>query len=78
MTHDHRRGYWFVFYSERIDTIWLLSSQEFLKESVQNKTGKNVGETVDMVQRQEQKNTSPNIRMPEYEKYVVRNFDRIS
>jgi hypothetical protein len=43
MTHDHRRGYWFVFYSERIDTIWLLSSQEFLKESVQNKTGKNAG-----------------------------------
>jgi hypothetical protein len=28
---------WFIFYSERIDTTFILSSKEFLKESVQKK-----------------------------------------
>ncbi|HQR02864.1 MAG: hypothetical protein JSR19_10845 [Proteobacteria bacterium] len=41
--HEHREDYWFVFYSERLDTTWLMSSQEFIAEAVQNKTGKNVG-----------------------------------
>ena len=33
----------FVFYSERLDTMWILSSEEFLQESVTNKNGKNKG-----------------------------------
>jgi hypothetical protein len=43
ITHEHRDDYWFVFYSERLKTTWLLTSEEFLSESVQNKTGKNIG-----------------------------------
>jgi len=43
ITHEHRADYWFVFYSERLDTTWLMTSEEFISESVQNKTGKNVG-----------------------------------
>ncbi len=35
--------YWFVFYSERMDALWIMTSTEFCKESVQNKTGKNKG-----------------------------------
>ena len=76
MTHDHRHGYWFVFYSERIDTIWLLSSQEFLKESVQNKTGKNAGRRSIGFNGKNTKEQSEYCR-PQYQKYVVRNFDRI-
>lgn len=38
-----RNDYWFVFYSERLDAMWILTSAEFLAESVKNKTGKNVG-----------------------------------
>lgn len=40
--HEERENYWFVFYSERMDTIWLISSQEFMDAgvSVQNKSGK--------------------------------------
>src|SRR5215467_4546083 len=38
-----RRDYWFVFYSERMETMWIMTSEEFLKESVQNKSGKNIG-----------------------------------
>ena len=41
--HEHRADYWFVFYSERLETIWLMTSEEFIEESVQNKNGKNIG-----------------------------------
>ncbi len=41
--HELRDNYWFVFYSERMDMTWIMTSEEFIKESVQNKTGKNKG-----------------------------------
>ena len=41
--HELRENYWFVFYSERMKTIWIMTSEEFIKESVQNKAGKNAG-----------------------------------
>lgn len=43
ITHEIRHNYWFVFYSERLDTIWVMSSDEFIAEAVQNKNGINVG-----------------------------------
>jgi len=41
--HEPRMNYFFVFYSERLETFWILSSQEFIKEAVRNKSGENVG-----------------------------------
>lgn len=46
--HELTENFYFVFYSERVDggTMWILSSEEFLKECVTNKTEKmqvNVG-----------------------------------
>jgi len=41
--HTPRKNYFFVFYSERHDKIWILSSSEFLKHSYANKKGSNVG-----------------------------------
>lgn len=42
--HDKvRENYWFVFYSERMDKTWIMSSKEFVAEAYQNKTGKNKG-----------------------------------
>lgn len=35
--------YYYVFYSERLDKIWILSGDEFVEEAAQNKTGKNKG-----------------------------------
>ena len=43
MRPEHRPRYWFVFYAERMEKMWILSSKEFIQESVQNKTGKNKG-----------------------------------
>lgn len=40
---EEREDYWFVFYSERMEKTWILTSAEFIIESVQNKTGKNLG-----------------------------------
>jgi hypothetical protein len=43
MNHDLRNNYYFVFYSERLDNMWIMSSGEYLNECVTNKSGKNVG-----------------------------------
>ena len=41
--HEKTSNYYFVFRSERLDTTWIMSSKEFLKECVTNRTGKNAG-----------------------------------
>lgn len=44
MVHPEiRQRYFFVFYSERLDATWIMSSEEFIANSNQNKNGKNVG-----------------------------------
>ncbi len=43
ITHELRTNYWFVFYSERLDTTWIMTSQEFIDHSLQNKNGMNKG-----------------------------------
>ena len=43
ITHTNRSDYFFIFYSERHDKIWIMSSEEFLTYSHQNKKGANVG-----------------------------------
>ena len=76
LMHEYRPGYWFVFYSERIDTIWILSSREFLKESNQNRNGKNVGKRSIWFNGKSTKAQIEHVK-PQFEKYVVTNFDRI-
>lgn len=41
--HSETPNFYFVFYSERLDTMWIMSSQEFLSECVTNRNGKNMG-----------------------------------
>ncbi len=43
LTHEARNNYYFIFYSERLDAIWVMSSEDFIKESSQNKVGINKG-----------------------------------
>ena len=45
INHTSRDNYWFVFYSERLNVMWILTSQEFLdKASRSTKAGsKNIG-----------------------------------
>ena len=43
ITHEKTDNYYFVFYSERLETMWIMTSEEFLNECVTNKKGKNQG-----------------------------------
>ena len=74
--HDYRLNYWFVFYSERMDKIWILSSKEFIKESVQNINGKNAGKRSIWFNGKNTKANSEHVK-PQFEKYLVKDFNRI-
>jgi hypothetical protein len=44
LTHpEPRENYFFLFYSERMDVMWLMSSVDFVAQANTNKSGKNVG-----------------------------------
>lgn len=76
ITHEYRKNYWFVFYSERMETMWILSSEEFVKEAVQNKTGKNAGKRSIWFNGKNTKEKTEHVK-PQFQKYVVTNFNRI-
>jgi hypothetical protein len=76
LTHESRKSYWFVFYSERLERIWIMSSQEFINESHQNKQGKNAGKRSIWFNGKNTKTNTEHVR-PQYQKYVATNFCRI-
>lgn len=75
ITHELRSNYYFVFYSERMDSIWILSSEEFIRESTQNKTGKNEGKRSIWFNGKKTKEQKEHCK-PQFEKYLAENFDR--
>lgn len=80
LTHELRENYWFVFYSERLDTIWVMSSQEFLDESVQNKNGANVGKRAiwfNGTRKNKVGGEREEYVKDRYLKYVCRDFSRL-
>ena len=76
LTHEPRKDYWFVFYSERMDTIWIMSSEEFIAESRQNKEGKNAGKRTIFFNGKNTKSQTEHVK-PQYQKYVAPTFRRI-
>ena len=68
-----RKNYWFVFYSERMDKIWIMSSKEFIDEANQNKSGANKGKRSIWFNG---KNTKENIEhvKPRFIKYLATDF----
>ena len=81
MTHDLRENYWFVFYSERMDMTWILTSEEFIREAVQNKTGKNQGKrSIWFNGKKRDKATGISVEYckPQFEKYIADNFQRLN
>jgi len=74
--HDYRKNYWFIFYAERINTILIMSSKEFIKEAAQNKNGKNAGKRTIWFNGKNTKANTEYIK-PQFEKYIVKNFNRI-
>lgn len=79
--HEHRENYFFVFYSERLDTFWIMSSEEFIEEAVQNKSGKNVGKRSIWFngKRKDKKTGKHSEHIHErFMKYVVTDFSRLN
>ena len=76
LTHEYRPNYWFVFYSERMNKTWILSSKEFINESNQNKKGKNIGKRSIWFNGKNTKEQIEHVK-PQFEKYVVNDFKRI-
>ena len=79
ITHEHRENFYFVFFSERLDMMWILSSEEFLKECVTHKNGKNKGRrTIWFNGNRIDKATGKKKEYckPQFEKYVAADFSR--
>jgi hypothetical protein len=79
--HDEvRQNYWFIFYSERMDMLWIMTSDEFDREAVKNRSGKNIGlRSIWFNGKRKNKATlkSEEYCKPRWEKYLAANFDRI-
>lgn len=78
--HETREDYWFVFYSERMDMMWIMTSIEFIAAAVQNKSGKNKGKrSVWFNGRRKLKSTgcSEEYCKPQWTKFLATDFRRI-
>ncbi|NKX14541.1 hypothetical protein [Bacillus cereus] len=78
INHEFRKGYWFIFYSQKLDTLWVISSEDFVKESVLNKSGKNIGKrSIKFNGTRTEKKTGEKYEYlkERYEKYVVKDFN---
>ena len=81
ITHERRDNYYFVFYSERLDRFWIMTSEEFIAESYQNKKGKNKGKrTICFNGKKKNRETGEYEEhlKPQFEKYRASDFSRLS
>jgi len=79
ITHEYRKNYYFIFYSERIEKTWIMSSDEFLNESTQNKTGKNAGKRsiwLNGTKTNKLTKQKEEYSKPRFDQYLVDNFNR--
>lgn len=79
INHDLTPNYYFVFYSDRMKKMWILSSEEFLKECVTNKTGKNAGKRsiwLNGCRTNKETGKKDEYCLPRFEKYLCTDFTR--
>ena len=79
--HEQRDNYYFVFYSERLDLFWIMTSEEFIKESVQTKTGKNIGKRgiwFNGTCKNKETGEREEYCRPRFEKYIAKDFSRLA
>lgn len=79
ISHEHRDNFYFVFYSERMDMMWILSSREFLDECYTNTNGKNKGKHVIWFNGNKKDQSTGEKReycKEQFERYVCKDFAR--
>ncbi len=77
--HKNKKNYFYIFYSEKLNIIWILSSDEFLKYSAQYKTGKNIGRrAIEFTGTRKDKKTGKRAEYvhERFKKYIVKDFSR--
>ena len=79
---DHpveREDYWFVFYSERMEVMWVMTSREFINDSNQHKKGKDAGKRSILFNGKRRKATGQYDEhvKPQFKKYVEVDFRRL-
>lgn len=77
--HDQRKDFFFVFYSEQLDSTWILSSKEFLGECSTNLNGKHAGKRIinfGGVKTDRKTRTKQPHRLTKYDKYLVSDFSK--
>lgn len=80
ITHIARPNYFFVFYSEHLDTFWIMSSQEFLKEAGQMKSGPDKGKwwiTLNGTSKNIETGEVQVFCKREFNKYITKDFSRL-
>ncbi|MGA2059414.1 MAG: hypothetical protein ABSG67_02950 [Thermoguttaceae bacterium] len=78
--HELRENYWFIFYSERMDMKWIMTSDEFIQDSFQNKSGKNKGKrSIWLNGRKKDKATGRTIEYckEQFKKYIAQDYKRL-
>ena len=79
IVHEYRPNFYFVFFSERMDMMWIMSSEEFLQECITNKNGKNTGKR-SIWFNGNRKNTNTGKKeeycKAQFDKYICKNFER--
>ncbi len=76
---ERRKNYFFIFYSEKLNVLWLMSSEEFIKHSKQYKTGKNIGRrAIEFTGCRKDKKTGKRKEyiLERFKKYIVTDFSR--
>lgn len=77
--HELTQNFYFVFYSERLEMMWILSSEEFLRECYTNKNGKNAGKHIlwfNGTRTDKQTGKKEEYCKEQFEKYICKDFSR--
>ena len=77
--HKKRKNYFFIFYCEKLDTFWIMSSEEFIKHSKQNKAGKYIGRrNINLTGKRADKKTGEckEYVYERFKKYIAKDFSR--
>ena len=75
--HLHpRNNYYFVFYSQRMNVKWIMSSEEFVENSRLIENGKNIGSRQIWFSGKNTKKNKEHTK-PQFKKFVSKNFDKL-
>lgn len=77
VTHEIRNNYYFLFYSERMESMWLMTSEEFIEESNQNKNGNNKGKRSIWFNGKNTKLQKEHCK-PQFKKYLITDFNKFN